>query len=155
MKPKVNSGMTLISFYYLFLLHQQHAVGGWRWFSASISGESTLDITGALGKKTLWKECRYHWAKLLWIFNSGTLRSTLFLTPKFLNEIFRWKKSGWLHWSWWHTINKLGCITLWHSTYNNNALIFFNFWSRSMAVVISAMTSISTYVVIWFPPLFV
>lgn len=48
MKLKANSGMTVISFWYLVLLHQQHGV--WRQFSANISAENTVDITQALEK---------------------------------------------------------------------------------------------------------
>lgn len=48
MKLKANSGMTVISFWYLVLLHQRHGV--WRQFSANISAENTVDITQALEK---------------------------------------------------------------------------------------------------------
>lgn len=50
MKRKVNSGMIIISFSYLFLLHQLYA--DWRHCSASINRESTRDFTGALGNNS-------------------------------------------------------------------------------------------------------
>lgn len=50
MKPKVYSGMSVISFYYLFLLHQLYK--NWRHFSAYINRERTNDIMGSLGKNS-------------------------------------------------------------------------------------------------------
>lgn len=67
-KCKVNSGLTMISFYYLFLLHQLCA--DWRHFSASFNAESTKDMAGGFGGKfTPGKEHSHHWTKLLWLFS--------------------------------------------------------------------------------------
>lgn len=56
MKPKVNSGMAMISFYYLFLLHQLYA--DWRHFSASINGESTKTSQVLQGKIHTWERAQ-------------------------------------------------------------------------------------------------
>lgn len=85
MKPKVNSRMAMISFYYLFLLHQLYA--DWRHFSASINEESTKDITGASGKNS-------HLGKNTGITEPNCCGTSAgVLTPQLLNEILKWHKS--------------------------------------------------------------
>lgn len=140
MKPKVNSGATVISFYYFFFfLH--HLYADWRHFSASVNGERTNDTSGALGKNSHLRKntdvTETNCCGFSAHANSSQHPSFSVSSQNGINQ----NSSTEVH----DGVHKLGCT-----------LVFGYFllttnpptWWESTAMVISAMSSISTKIVI-------